>query len=75
MSGDRDRSPAPPTPAHRLGDHPLSAQQAADMIDRINPEPERAYSEADAILLAVAPPAVADAYRRLTARCAWWATA
>lgn len=91
MSPDSDRIPAVlsegggpythdpytgvPAPGHRLGDHPLSEREAADMIDQLHADPERVHSEADTILLAVAPPAVAAAYRRLVARCEWWSTA
>jgi hypothetical protein len=38
-------------------------------------DPEDFHSEADEILLAYVPVEVADAYRRLQERCAWWACA
>jgi hypothetical protein len=36
-------------------------------------DPERAHSEADDLLLAVAPVEVVDAYKRLVERAKWWA--
>jgi hypothetical protein len=36
-------------------------------------DPERAPAEAGEILLDACPPTVADAYRRLEKRTAWWA--
>lgn len=52
-------------------------QFAADQIDALDAseDPEAAHSNADDILLANVDPLVADAYRRLMARCAWWGTA
>jgi hypothetical protein len=38
-------------------------------------DPEDFHGEADEILLATVPVEVADAYRRLQGRCAWWACA
>lgn len=38
-------------------------------------DPEHAHGAADAVLLACVPTEVADAYRRVGARCGWWATA
>ena len=38
-------------------------------------DPERAHGLADDTLLAVAPSAVAAAYRAVGARCRWWAAA
>jgi hypothetical protein len=38
-------------------------------------DPELAHQEADLILLDFVPEEIADAYRRLVRRCAWWACA
>lgn len=38
-------------------------------------DPEISHSTADAVLLAMVPKEVADAYRKVLDRCAWWASA
>ena len=38
-------------------------------------DPERAHSAADDVLLSCVPADVAAAYRRVAARCGWWAAA
>jgi hypothetical protein len=38
-------------------------------------DPERAHSEADAILQSSVHVSVSDAYDRVAARCRWWVTA
>lgn len=48
----------------------IAALDAIDVGD-----PERAHSEADEILAAVAPGAVRDAYFRVSQRAGWWAAA
>lgn len=54
----------------------LSAAEAAELLDAIDADdPERAHSEADTVLLLVAPDAVVAAYGRLGGRCRWWACA
>lgn len=51
-------------------------QFAADAIDDLDAsDPEAAHGNADEILLANIDPLIADAYRRLIARCAWWVSA
>lgn len=56
-----------------------AARGAAEAVERLDAvdgsDPERAHSEADAVLLSVVSPEVRDAYRRVTARCSWWAGA
>lgn len=52
---------------------PDEAVAALDAID--GADADGAHGEADNILLCVVPPAVEAAYRRLIARCGWWATA
>jgi hypothetical protein len=46
--------------------------KAVGQLDAINPDsdPERAYAEANKILLAAAPPEIRAAYERITARTA-----
>lgn len=49
---------------------------AARLIDELSADdPESAHSMADDVLLANVDPQIADAYRRLMARCRWWACA
>ena len=49
---------------------------AAEQIDRLDAsDPEAAHANADDILVANVDPIIADAYRRLVARCLWWASA
>lgn len=50
--------------------------EIADALDAIDADdPGAAHSRADELLLRHAGPNVADAYKRLTARAGWWATA
>lgn len=48
---------------------------AVSALNNIDPnDPEGAHAQADAILLAMAPPVVRAAYERLRdERCPWWA--
>ena len=50
------------------------AVAALDAIDGTR-DPEKDHGRADEILLAVAPEAVREAYRRLVERARWWAAA
>ena len=53
----------------------MDAATAVFLLDTINAEdPEKAHSDADALLLACVPKAVRDAYERLVARSDWWAS-
>lgn len=53
---------------------PAEIAAKLDAIDgRIDPEAD--HDTADQLLLAAAPPEVADAYRRLVERADWWASA
>lgn len=54
-----------------------NAKFAAEQIDNLDAatDPEVAHGHADDILLANVDPLIADAYRRLVARCAWWSCA
>lgn len=54
----------------------MDASEAVARLDAIVPgDPESAHDEADDVLLALVPPEVAEAYRRLVGRSPWWATA
>lgn len=71
-----------PDAVQRLSDAlntPLDTRMPTDAavaaLDALYGEPDANHGEADKILLAVAPPEVAAAYRRLVDRSDWWATA
>lgn len=55
---------------------PGSVEETVRLLDEIEGgDPDAAHGCADDILLAFVPAQVAAAYRRLVARCDWWATA
>lgn len=61
-----------------MTDRDTTAQAVAalnELTESMTSDPEVAHSRADSILLGLVPSDVASAYRRLVARCGWWASA
>lgn len=54
----------------------MTVDEAVAAIDALSGDDAEAdHGRADDVLLAIAPPAVRDAYDRLTERAPWWAAA
>lgn len=53
----------------------MTIEEAVAAIDAMKFDPEACHGDADEILVAMVPPEVAAAYRRLQGRMPWWACA